>query len=91
MRAQLQVAQDQKYITDSRYEHLYNLARQISGMISKFIGHLQTTDYQGEKVERPKREAAENEKKVFEKFFDKFGFMQDETGRVIKKCEKCEE
>ncbi len=55
VRAQLQVAQDQKYITDAQYEHLYNLARHISGMISKFISYLQTTDYQGEKVARPIR------------------------------------
>ena len=55
VRAQLQVARDQQYIGNSGYNQLYDLCRQISGMISNFTAHLQVTDYQGEKVGRPKR------------------------------------
>ena len=55
VRAQLQIARDQQYIVESIYNQLHNLCRQISGMISNFIAHLQKTNYQGEKVSRPKR------------------------------------
>ena len=64
VRAQIQIACDQKYISASDYDSLYNLSRQISGMISNFIAHLQKTDYQGEKICRPKRllQQKENQK-----------------------------
>jgi four helix bundle protein len=55
VRAQLQVALDQKYLAKTEYERLYELCRLISGMISNFVAHLQTSSYQGEKRERPKR------------------------------------
>ena len=55
VRAQLQIALDQNYLDQGQYQRLYDLGQQISGMISNFIGHLQTTNYQGEKVSRPKR------------------------------------
>lgn len=55
VRAQLQIARDQQYIGDSIYNQLQSLCRQISGMISNFIAHLQKTNYQGEKISRPKR------------------------------------
>jgi four helix bundle protein len=55
VRAQLQIALDQQYIDASSYDRLYDLGRQSSSMISNFIGYLQTTDYQGEKINRPKR------------------------------------
>ena len=55
VRAQFQIALDQKYISESDYDSGYNLSRQISGMISNFIAHLQKTEYQGEKISRPKR------------------------------------
>jgi four helix bundle protein len=59
VRAQLQIARDQNYITEAEY----------SGMISNFIAHLQTSNYQGEKNERPKRLMPQNDKKRMEKFF----------------------
>jgi hypothetical protein len=37
---------------------LHDLARRVSGMLSNFIAHLQSTDYKGEKFSRPKRLAA---------------------------------
>ena len=61
VRAQLQIAQDQQYITSSDYQRFYELCRQISGMISNFIAHLQTSNYQGEKFNRPKRLLPEND------------------------------
>jgi four helix bundle protein len=55
VRAQLQIAQDQNYLADVEYQRLSELCRLISGMISNFIGRLQTSDYLGEKINRPKR------------------------------------
>lgn len=49
VRAQLQIATDQRYIPESDYQRLAELARWISGMISKFIKHLQSTPYKGRK------------------------------------------
>lgn len=57
VRAQLQVAIDQEFIGGDDYDRLYNLARLVSGMLSNFIAHLQTTEYQGEKFARPQRQA----------------------------------
>jgi hypothetical protein len=57
VRAQLQIARDQEYFTADDYDHLHNLARRTSGMISNFIAHLQRSDYEGEKVSRPQRQA----------------------------------
>ena len=62
VRAQLQIACDQKYIPTSDYDLLYNLSRQIGGMISNFIAHLQKADYQGEKFSRPKRLSQQKDK-----------------------------
>jgi len=56
VRAQLQIAKDQNYITSSDHDRLKDLARRISGMISNFIAYLQKSDYQGEKFARPKRQ-----------------------------------
>jgi hypothetical protein len=56
VRAQLQIASDQHYVADEEYNRLYNLARLTSGMLSNFIAHLQKSDYQGEKIARPKRQ-----------------------------------
>jgi len=55
VRAQLQVAADQKYISDADYSQLTELCRQTSRMISSFIAHLQGSTYDGEKYARPKR------------------------------------
>jgi hypothetical protein len=55
VRAQLQVAADQNYISEADYLRLNDLSRRISGMISKFIAHLQGSPYQGEKFSRPAR------------------------------------
>jgi four helix bundle protein len=46
VRAQLQIALDQNYITPLIFERLQHLARQTSGMLSNFIAHLQQSDYQ---------------------------------------------
>jgi four helix bundle protein len=62
VRAQLQIAVDQNYISEADYLRLNDLCRRISGMISKFIAHLQASKYQGEKFSRPARLA--NAKKV---------------------------
>lgn len=58
VRAQLQIALDQNYVTPLIFERLQNLARQTSGMLSNFIAHLQQSDYQGEKIARPQRQSA---------------------------------
>jgi four helix bundle protein len=55
VRAQLQVVADQQYITQADFVRLTALCRLVSGMISNFILHVQTSDYQGEKVARPER------------------------------------
>ena len=55
MRAQLQIAQDQKYISECEYGRLYKSAFQLSRMISNFIGSIQVSEYAGEKTGRPKR------------------------------------
>jgi four helix bundle protein len=73
VRAQLSIARDQQYIGESVYERLHNLCRQISGMISNFIAHLQKTDYQGEKVSRPKRLNWLNDKEKMNKMFAAHG------------------
>jgi four helix bundle protein len=73
VRAQLQIALDQKYIDQAQYNRLYDLCKLISSMISNFIAHLQTSSYQGEKTERPKRLLPLNDKKRMEKFFATHG------------------
>lgn len=73
VRAQLQIAQDQQYIGNSSYNQLHDLCRQIGGMISNFIAHLQKTDYQGEKISRPKRLNQLKDKEKMEKFFASHG------------------
>jgi|WetSurMetagenome_2_1015567.scaffolds.fasta_scaffold60682_4 four helix bundle protein len=67
VRAQLQIALDQNYIAKTEYSRLYELCKLTSGMISNFIAHLQTADYQGEKSERPKRLHLINDKQRLEK------------------------
>ena len=59
VRAQLQIANDQRYIATADFESLRDIARRISGMISNFIAHLQRSDYRGEKTNRPNRQLAE--------------------------------
>jgi four helix bundle protein len=66
VRAQLQISRDQNYIAEAEYGQLYELCKQISGMISNFIAHLQMSNYQGEKSERPKRLLSQNDKKRME-------------------------
>lgn len=58
VRAQLAISSDQGYLGASDYTRLHDLARRTSGMLSNFIAHLQSSDYQGEKFARPKRLAA---------------------------------
>lgn len=55
VRAQLQIAKDQKYISETRYNQLYNLAQMISSMISNFITRLQTRTTQNDKTNRAKK------------------------------------
>ena len=57
VRAQLQIAHDQRYLSDEQYRPLLDLARQTSGMLSNFIARLEASNYKGEKHERPKRQA----------------------------------
>ena len=73
VRAQLQIACDQKYISEKQYTSLYDLCKKTSGMISNFIAHLQSSDYQGEKYSRPKRMIPQNDKKRMEDFFASYG------------------
>jgi four helix bundle protein len=73
VRAQLQIAQDQNYIRHNEYQRLYEQCKQISGMISNFIAHLQKTDYQGEKINRPKRLIQQKDKQRMDKFFSSHG------------------
>ncbi len=73
VRAQLQIAQDQNYLRHNEYQRLYDLCKQISGMISNFIAHLQKTDYQGEKISRPKRLTQQKDKQRMDKFFASHG------------------
>jgi four helix bundle protein len=73
VRAQLQIAQDLNYINHNEYQRLYDLCKQISGMISNFIAHLQTTDYQGEKIDRPKRLIQQKDKQRMNKLFASHG------------------
>lgn len=62
VRAQLAIASDQGYLKAADYDRLHNQARRVSGMLSNFIAHLQSTDYQGEKFARPKRLAATDQR-----------------------------
>ena len=66
VRAQLQIALDQSYISAETHASLTSLARTISGMISNFIAHLQTSSYRGEKFNRPQRQATERASKWVE-------------------------
>jgi four helix bundle protein len=59
VRAQLQIALVQAYITAQAHDSMVDQARRTSGMISNFIAHLQQTDYPGEKRNRPLRQARE--------------------------------
>lgn len=63
VRAQLQIAIDQQYVSADDHARLVDLARRISGMLSNFIAHLQGSDYRGEKVSRPRRLAAEDRRR----------------------------
>jgi hypothetical protein len=62
----LQIACDQHYLATADFERLRDLARQISGMISNFIAHLQKSDYRGEKLNRPNRQYVEERQKRME-------------------------
>jgi four helix bundle protein len=73
VRAQLQIAQDQNYIRHSEYQRMFDLCKQISGMISNFIAHLQQTAYQGEKINRPQRLIQQKDKQRMDKFFASHG------------------
>jgi four helix bundle protein len=73
VRCQLQIACDQGYISQQEYAGLCQKCKLISGMLSNFIAHLQTTSYRGEKVSRPKRLAYQQDKQKLEKFFAEHG------------------
>jgi len=66
VRAQLQIARDQAYITAETHASLVALTRTISGMISKFIAHLQNSNYRGEKFTRSQRQAPDRVSKWME-------------------------
>jgi len=63
VRAQLRIACDQEYIGEDDHERLKDLSKLTSGMISNFIAHLQSSDYQGEKSGRPRRKALEQKER----------------------------
>ena len=73
VRAQLQIARDQKYLEQAEYQKLYELCRKISGMISNFIAHLQKSNYQGEKINRAKRLSQQSDRERLDKFFASHG------------------
>jgi len=54
-RAQLQIAVDQGYLTQEEWRPLSLSCRHLSAMLSNFILHLQKSNYQGDKTNRPKR------------------------------------
>jgi len=60
VRAQLQIAHDQKYVSAKDHACLHDSCRRLSGMISNFIAHLQQSHYVGEKSNRPRRQAVES-------------------------------
>jgi four helix bundle protein len=66
VRAQLQIALDQAYITPDTHASLVDVARRLAGMISNFIAHLQQSSYRGEKFARPQRQAQEQVAKWME-------------------------
>ncbi len=85
-RAQLQIAQDQGYLGEDEYQRLYGLCKEISKMVSNFIAHLQTTEYQGEKINRPKRQLQQKDQQRMERFFAAHGvklpnYEQEEGGK----------
>jgi four helix bundle protein len=55
VRAQLQIALDQRYIKEEEYENLTEVCRHLSAMISRFILHLKSPSYGGEKYTKPKK------------------------------------
>jgi four helix bundle protein len=59
VRAQLQIAADQQYITSDERARLNDLSRRTSAMISNFTAHLQSSGYKGDKIARPARNATE--------------------------------
>ena len=73
VRAQLQIAHDQTYLEEKQSQRLSGLAAEISRMMSSFIGHLQAADFQGEKVERPKRLKTQKDKDRMTKLFAAHG------------------
>jgi len=55
VRAQVQIAADQQYISAEEQARLTDMCRRTSGMISNFIASLQGSEYRGEKFSRPER------------------------------------
>ena len=48
-RSQLYRALDRQYISQSEFEELYELAREVIVMLQKLIGYLETSVYKGSK------------------------------------------
>ncbi len=63
VRAQLQIAGDQGYLSAQECSALINFAGRLSGMISNFIDHPQSSGYAGDKIRRPQRRAVEQAEK----------------------------
>jgi len=63
VRAQLQIAHDQQYISSNDHDLLRDMARRTSGMITNFIASLQDSGYRGSKFTRPKTKAYEEQQK----------------------------
>lgn len=53
VRAQLYLAQDQKYLPESTFQQCYALAVEVSRMISGLIDHLKNSQQRGDKFRRP--------------------------------------
>jgi four helix bundle protein len=49
VRAQLTIAYDQEYLSESTYDELTNHCRQLGAMLSNFITHLRSSKYKGTK------------------------------------------
>lgn len=66
VRAQLQIARDQEYLSPDDYENLRSLSMQVSGMLSNFISQVQNSSYQGAKFSGPKRQAVQAQEERLE-------------------------
>lgn len=67
VRAQLYVALDQGFINKQEFREAFNLAKQTSGVIYKFIESIKVSKYQGLRWKRQTKDSAEEFKEVLRK------------------------